>query len=59
MGENERIKYSGFCVDKPGYKKSFLCLLGFHKASRYVFAKEDGVDYFVCKKCGKRYKILS
>ena len=51
-------KHIGFMVDKPKYKKSILCLIGLHKASRYMIERKDGIDYFICKQCGKRYKIL-
>ncbi len=48
----------GFFVDKPGYRKTLLCMLGFHKASRYVIERVDGIDYFICKRCGERFKII-
>ncbi len=47
----------GYWHDKPQHKKSLLCLLGFHRASRYIFVKYKGKDYLVCKKCGKRYEV--
>ena len=49
----------GFYLDRPKYKRTLSCLLGLHKSSRYVIVRgADGIDYFVCKQCGKRYKIL-
>lgn len=48
----------GFFVDKPGYRKTLLCMLGFHKASRYVIERVDGIDYFICKRCGERFRIV-
>ena len=53
------IKKIGFWKDNPGYKKTFLCMLGFHKASRYMIERRNGIDYFICKRCGKRFKITS
>ena len=47
----------GYWHDKPKYKKTLLCILGFHKACRYIFVKDCGQDYFVCRRCGKRYRI--
>ena len=43
--------------DQPGYKKTILCLLGIHRPSRYVFEKTNGEDYYICRKCGKRFKV--
>lgn len=52
------MKIIGWYFDKPGYKKSLKCLLGFHTASKYVIERKDGIDYFICRKCGKRYRII-
>lgn len=50
------IKQLGFWMDKPKYKKTLLCMLGIHKASRYIIERRNGSDYFVCKRCGNRFK---
>lgn len=50
------IKQIGFWIDKPKYHKTLLCVFGFHKASRYIIERKDGMNYFVCKRCGKRFK---
>lgn len=48
----------GYYHDKPKYRKTILCLFGIHKPTRYVFVRENGKDYFICRKCGKRYKVM-
>ena len=53
------VKQIGFSIDKQGYKRTILCLLGLHKASKYIIERIDGEDYFVCSRCGKRYKIFT
>lgn len=45
-------------VDKPTYKRTFLCLLGFHNPSKFIIEYKNGIPYFVCKHCGKRMLIL-
>lgn len=47
----------GYWHDHPKNKKTIKCLLGLHKACRYIFLKDKGVDYFVCRRCGKRFKV--
>ena len=41
-------------ADKPTYKRTFWCLLGFHKPSKFIIEIENGIPYFICKHCGKR-----
>jgi len=48
----------GWQHDEIRYRKSMLCYIGIHRAAMYVIARIDGIDYFVCKDCGKRYKII-
>lgn len=48
----------GWQHDEIKYRKSMLCYIGIHRAAGYVIARIDGIDYFVCKDCGKRYKII-
>ena len=50
------IEQIGFWVDKPKYKRTLFCVFGFHEASRYIIERKDGISYFVCKRCGKRFK---
>lgn len=52
-------KRIGFLVDKPKRKRSLLCVLGFHKASKFIIERVGETDYFVCKRCGKSYKIIT
>lgn len=51
-------KQIGFSIDKQGNKRTILCLLGLHKATKYVIERIDGEDYFVCSRCGKRVFCL-
>lgn len=51
-------KRIGLEVDKPTYKRTFWCLLGFHKPSKFIIEIENGIPYFICKHCGERILIL-
>jgi len=51
-------KRVGLMIDKPRYKKTFLCFLGLHKASPYVIERINEKDYLVCKNCGRRYRMI-
>lgn len=49
----------GFWDDEPKYKPNLLCLIGLHTASKYIMEKRGKDFYFVCRRCGKRYKIAN
>lgn len=53
------MKIIGYYIDKPEYRLSLRCLLGFHVASKYVFIRDNGKYYFICRRCGKRYEVIN